>query len=284
MEGYQPQTIVDQAIPLLSGDMSAAFGSSSGGYGADTPESIPNVKIPGANISSDVISETLNTKTGSIKGTYKFEQMGALDIESTSNPLAGVLISPTGILGTNSVGATTFALDAETGDATFSGTITASTIIGGSITGVTITGGTLAGGSIDIGGSDNTSFHVDSGGNLWIGGATFSTASWRVSSSGAMDASGIATFSGNRIAFAGNSAQMYSPTNDTISILANFSFSGASISLNGNDVNDLNLLDFDERNSAPSNSNAIYFWKSGGSYGFRSRMQSGNWQFDQTAV
>jgi hypothetical protein len=51
--------------------------------------------------------------------------------------------------------------------------------------------------ALDIGGDDNTSFHVDSDGNMWIGAsiADKATAPFRVSSSGAMTAT-TGTFSG----------------------------------------------------------------------------------------
>jgi len=39
-------------------------------------------------------------------------------------------------------------------------------------------------GSIDIGGFDSGSFHVDSEGNLWMGGATFNTSTFRVAKEG----------------------------------------------------------------------------------------------------
>jgi hypothetical protein len=51
--------------------------------------------------------------------------------------------------------------------------------------------------ALDIGGDDNTSFHVDSDGNMWVGAsiANKATAPFRVSSSGAMTAT-TGTFSG----------------------------------------------------------------------------------------
>lgn len=55
---------------------------------------------------------------------------------------SGVVINRAGILGA-SAGSPTFTLDAVTGDATFTGDVTASTITGGTITGTTITGGTI---------------------------------------------------------------------------------------------------------------------------------------------
>lgn len=51
--------------------------------------------------------------------------------------------------------------------------------------GTTLTvAGTLAAGVIDIGGFDSTSFHVDAGGQMWMGSATPTTAPLRISSSG----------------------------------------------------------------------------------------------------
>ena len=71
-------------------------------------------------------------------------------------------------------------------NATISGTITGSTITGSTISGGTITGASLAGGSIDIGGSDNTSFHVDSSGNVWLGASSFGSAPFVITSTGAL--------------------------------------------------------------------------------------------------
>lgn len=51
--------------------------------------------------------------------------------------------------------------------------------------------GTLSAGAIDIGGSDVTSFHVDEDGNMWLGGATFATGTFAVSSGGVVSAESI---------------------------------------------------------------------------------------------
>ena len=54
-----------------------------------------------------------------------------------------------------------------------------------------IVSGTLSAGAIDIGGSDATSFHVDSSGNMWLGAATFATGTFAVSSGGVVSAESI---------------------------------------------------------------------------------------------
>ena len=56
--------------------------------------------------------------------------------------------------------------------------------------------GTINGGTIDIGGSDSTSFHVDSSGNLWVGASTYATAPFKISSSGFVTSANGATFTG----------------------------------------------------------------------------------------
>ncbi|MGA1762721.1 MAG: hypothetical protein ACO397_05960 [Gammaproteobacteria bacterium] len=50
--------------------------------------------------------------------------------------------------------------------------------------------GAVTGGTIDIGGSDSSSFHVDSSGNMWLGGGTFANGVFKVSSSGVLTVKG----------------------------------------------------------------------------------------------
>ena len=58
---------------------------------------------------------------------------------------------------------------------------TSVTLINPAISNAAITGGTL-----DIGGSDDSSFHVDSSGNIWSGAGSYSAAPFKVSSAGAL--------------------------------------------------------------------------------------------------
>lgn len=83
---------------------------------------------------NELISSSLNSQTKEILGEYIFSGSGALAINTDANN--GLWISPTGILG-KKAGATTFALDIA-GNATFSGSVTASTITGGTIRGADI--------------------------------------------------------------------------------------------------------------------------------------------------
>lgn len=82
-------------------------------------------------------------------------------------------------LADGSIKSKSFAIDSS-GDAYFTGDITGAS---GTFS------GTVSGGAIDIGGSDSTSFHVDSSGNMWSGAATYASAPFKVSSAGALVAS-----------------------------------------------------------------------------------------------
>lgn len=52
--------------------------------------------------------------------------------------------------------------------------------------GVLSIAGNLSAGTIDIGGADNTSFHVDANGNVWAGAAAYADGPFKVSSGGAI--------------------------------------------------------------------------------------------------
>lgn len=90
-----------------------------------------------------------------------------------------------------------FRIDSS-GNAYFAGDISAAS---GTFTG-DLSGSNISGGTIDIGGSDATSFHVNSGGSMWLGSSAYASAPFRVSSSGALVATS-ATVSGTINASAG---------------------------------------------------------------------------------
>lgn len=180
MDGLQPTEIVDQPVALLSGEFSQATGSNAGGSNETTPDTIPNVRVPQLNIAASVVSDSIDTQARAIKGTYTFDQMGAIQIGDYVSGVSGqILISPAGLVATNSSGVNTVTIDGTTGNATFIGTITASNFIGGTI-------------AI---GSGNTIFKVDSAGNMWSGHANQASAPFQVSNTGNLIASN-ATISG----------------------------------------------------------------------------------------
>lgn len=115
---------------------------------------------------SDLINSKLNTQTKQILDGFTFGASGAIKIITDSNN--GIWISPTGILG-KKAGATTFALD-NSGNATFSGTLSAASGTLGTITSATITAGTFqtatGGQRVIISGSNNSIKFYDNTGTF----------------------------------------------------------------------------------------------------------------------
>lgn len=128
MDGFTPETIIDQPIPLLGGGFTPVAGSVSNANDsiAETPIQQVDRKFPQAQIAQQTISESLNTETKRITGEYTFEQLGAILVGLFKQGISGeIKISPDGIVAKNVNGEITFALDGATGDATFKGTIEA---------------------------------------------------------------------------------------------------------------------------------------------------------------
>ena len=150
--------------------------------------------MSGDRITANTISvDKLTTSTL----TSKTITLGAGGQIKIGNPTTnGIYINDQGIRG-YSGGVATFILD-QNGNATFSGTLSGAggTFSGSLSAGVYISAPSIVGGTIDIGGSDSTSFHVDSAGNMWLGASTYASAPFKVSSTGALTATS-GTFSGN---------------------------------------------------------------------------------------
>ena len=127
----------------------------------------------GTNTSDSSIIKSSNYSTGSAGWAIKSDGT----IEANTGNFRGDI---TGASGTFSG-----ALSAATG--TFSGNISGAS---GTFTG-DLSGSNISGGTIDIGGSDSTSFHVDSDGNLFLGASTFGSAPFKVSNAGALTATSV---------------------------------------------------------------------------------------------
>lgn len=56
--------------------------------------------------------------------------------------------------------------------------------------------GSISGSTIDIGGSDASSFHVDSSGNMWLGASTYAAAPFKVSSAGVLTSANLTRLGG----------------------------------------------------------------------------------------
>lgn len=128
----EPQTIVDQPIPLLEGGMTDLTGQNTNPVASSVfiPNTHVDVVFPPKIIAHETIGESLNTKSQSILAQYTFEELGAILVGMYQQGVSGeIKISPNGIVARNSGGETTFALDGATGDATFKGTIEAADFV-----------------------------------------------------------------------------------------------------------------------------------------------------------
>lgn len=128
---YYPETIDENPFP--QGEGIASFipdqETSGGNY---SNQEINSQSFPMRKVSHELISLSLNTKSRKILGEFEFTQSGALQIGEYENGVSGDLkISPAGIVARNTAGTTTFAIDGETGDATFAGTIQSGALVTG---------------------------------------------------------------------------------------------------------------------------------------------------------
>ncbi|MDD5015953.1 MAG: hypothetical protein PHW73_12815, partial [Atribacterota bacterium] len=161
---------------------------------SDVKESvdITDNAFSGYNLITDVINARLNSATKKILSDFDFgttDYAGALksgdlvwDTETGAlESGSGVVVYRKGILGAKD-GATTFSIDAETGDATFAGTLSAAS-------------GTL--GAITIG---TNAYHIDTDGNMWWGtAAEINDAVYKIDSNGESSLSNL--YTGNEIGF-----------------------------------------------------------------------------------
>lgn len=121
---FTPDVIQDQPFPKDVEESQSV--SQSTAHQTYSPRSIKDTAFPQKVIARELIGVSLNTKSRKILAEFEFEEKGALQIGKFVEDKSGDLkISPNGIVARNKDGDTTFALDGETGDAVFKGTIQA---------------------------------------------------------------------------------------------------------------------------------------------------------------
>lgn len=97
------------------------------------------------NIIRDIITANLNTQAATILGSFEFGASGAIQIGLYEAGVTGdIKISPNGMLARNKSNVTTFALDGDTGDATFGGTVAAGAVIAADVSASRIVAGTIS--------------------------------------------------------------------------------------------------------------------------------------------
>lgn len=131
---YSAEVIEETAFPGSDTTSSVVSESKSTTNEIYSQATIKETSIPTKRIATELISSKLNTKTRKILGEFSFTPSGAIQIGDYKNGQAGdVRISPGGIVARNVNGDTTFALDGDSGDAVFAGTIQAGTLISGAV-------------------------------------------------------------------------------------------------------------------------------------------------------
>lgn len=128
---YKPEEIQDTPFPQQdTSNLTANQSAGSGGvYGATTTQ---EQSFPLKRTATEVLSGVLNTQTHKILGEFTFTPSGAIQIGDYTQGVSGdVRISPNGITARNQLGSETFALDGDTGDATFAGRIQTGSIVSG---------------------------------------------------------------------------------------------------------------------------------------------------------
>lgn len=126
---YTSEVIEDMPFPEQSGE--ANLNSSSGKSGDTyTAEKISDQPLPSKKVAHELLSQALNTRSRKVLAEFQFTEMGAIQIGKFQNGVSGdIRISPNGIVGRDSSGNTTFALDGETGDAIFKGKLMVGSLI-----------------------------------------------------------------------------------------------------------------------------------------------------------
>lgn len=130
---YTPDEISDNPLPSQVEGYSYDASQPTSGEVIET-QKINNQPPPIKRVATELLSTSLNTKSRKILAEYEFTESGAIKVGNFLPGVSGeIRISPGGITATNSSGITTFALDGETGDAVFAGTIQAGTLVGGEV-------------------------------------------------------------------------------------------------------------------------------------------------------
>jgi hypothetical protein len=129
---FAPETIPETPLPTLA-PVSFATSDPSTAL-ASKPATVPDQAFPTTRIAQETITSNFNTKTRKIISEFQFTPQGALQIGLFTMGVSGdIRISPVGIVARDLAGNTTFALDGDTGDATFAGQLRSGTLVVGQI-------------------------------------------------------------------------------------------------------------------------------------------------------
>ena len=126
---YTPEVIEEQPFPNQEEEVVLESGNQEGQV-AFSPTTTKSRPLPQKRVAVELIGKKLNTKSQKILAEFQFTEHGAIQVGKYTNGVSGdIRLSPNGITARNKSGLTTFALDGDTGDAVFAGTIQAGSII-----------------------------------------------------------------------------------------------------------------------------------------------------------
>jgi hypothetical protein len=127
---YVPTEVTDTPFPQSTPIVTAATQTANGE--SFTPPETSTNSFPKKLIAHETLSSVFNTVSKKVLKMFTLDQSGGFQIGKYEEGVSGdVRITPNGILGRDQAGNTTFAVDADTGDATFKGTLQAGSVIAG---------------------------------------------------------------------------------------------------------------------------------------------------------
>lgn len=131
---FYPETIADAPLPQqVQGDFSAENPSSGGGT-LLKPTVIKEQLLPTKKVAVELLSQALNSRSKKILQEFQFNQSGALQIGVFESGVSGdIRISPAGLVARDLAGNQTIAIDGDTGDAFFTGTLRSRSSITGDV-------------------------------------------------------------------------------------------------------------------------------------------------------
>lgn len=128
---YYPTVIEDAPFPQEGTPVENPVSSSAGVL---NPATVKEQSFPTKRVAVELLSSAINTRSKKILQEFQFTKSGAIQVGEYQNGVSGDLkLSPAGIVARNTSGITTFAIDGETGDATFAGVVQAGTLISGAV-------------------------------------------------------------------------------------------------------------------------------------------------------
>jgi len=131
---YTPEIIQENPFP---GETSEEIGYSSSKPAAGkaySPAIASTNTVRRQRSATQLLSRALNTRSKKILQEFQLQESGGFKIGNFKEGVYGeVALTPAGMTSKDKAGITTFALDGETGDATFKGTIQAGAIITGEV-------------------------------------------------------------------------------------------------------------------------------------------------------